>query len=140
MTNVEAVTPVKTEGNGKAKRDVRREFKVYDELPPRAAREPSELEQAFLQAKEAPQGKWVEIGSYATAPAATGAANILKSRHGRNVGVEGVVFRTMKNLEGRSLLLVKFDTSKIVQGEKQKHDKAEAEKKAKAAAKQAAKV
>lgn len=120
------------------KQDVIREFKVFDELPPRPARK-SELEDMLEEVKTKAPGKFVCIGQYNTPAAATGAANNLRNRHGSSLEVDGWEFKTRK-LEGdRTGLFVHYDGSGIKLGLLDTHRSKVAAAAKKASEKQAAK-
>jgi hypothetical protein len=80
----------------------------------------------------------VMIASYAKKTAAGGAANVLRQRYGRDASVRGLTFATrrVQTADGtdRSGLWVYCDPSLVVEGQWDKHQKAEKVRKAKLAA------
>jgi hypothetical protein len=80
--------------------------------------------------------RWMTIGKYAKATAATAAANVLRQRHGGNKTVEGWEFATGKLTgkdEGRRGLFVSYHPNDIVDGAREAWVKAEQERKEKLA-------
>lgn len=76
--------------------------------------------------------KWIQIGDYVNATAATSSKNVLMQKYGRKGTVLGWEFATVRSAEtGNTLLFVKYDPGMIVEGHKELHDAAEAHRKAK---------
>lgn len=92
-----------------------------------------------IVADESMHKQAVLIASYAKKTAAGGAANVLRQRYGRDASVRGLTFATRRDRnqsadgEDRSGLWVYYDPSLVVEGQWEKHQKAEKVRKAKLA-------
>ena len=73
------------------------------------------------------------IASYAQKTAAGAAANVMRQRYGRNIAVGGFVFASRKVDDTHTGLWVYYDPEQVVDGEWEKHQKAETKRKAKVA-------
>lgn len=74
------------------------------------------------------------IATYAQKTAAGAAANVMRQRYGRQISVQGFIFASRKVEDGRTGLWVYYDPDQVVDGEWEKHQKAENKRKAKIAA------
>lgn len=74
------------------------------------------------------------IARYAQKTAAGAAANVMRQRYGRNIGVGGFVFASRKVDDDHTGLWVYYDPDQVVDGEWEKHVKAEKKRKDKLAA------
>jgi hypothetical protein len=83
-----------------------------------------------IESENAHAPRWVRIGLYVNSTAATAAKNQLQQRHGRDVTVEGWLFRTRRLPTGETGLFVQYDPNAIVQGSKAKHEQTEKMRKA----------
>lgn len=83
------------------------------------------------------EGLWrrgVCIAKYAQKTAAGAAANVMRQRFGRSISVQGFVFASRKVDENHTGLWVFYDPDEVVEGEWEKHQKAEKKRKDKLAA------
>lgn len=76
----------------------------------------------------------VLIARYAQKTAAGAAANVMRQRFGRNISVQGFVFASRKLNDEETGLWVYYDPEQVVDGEWDKHVKAEKKRKDKLAA------
>ena len=78
------------------------------------------------------------IAVYVKKTAAGGAANVMRQRYGRNIGVRGLTFASrrtkLENGDERTGLWVYYDPDAVVDGELAKHEKIEKARKVKLAA------